>query len=79
MHELRGTLWELKPGSRRSAPGLHHTSFTIPPAQTAHPVEETNQRRQVEQVVLPQPPAGTAGEDTATRVTEGEPQTTPIR
>ena len=56
MHELRGTPWELKPGSRRSAPGLPRTSFTIAPTETASPVEETSQRQQVEQVVLPQPP-----------------------
>ena len=47
--------------------------------ETARPTEETGQRQQVEQVVLPQPSAGTASEDTDTRVIEREPQITQIR
>ena len=31
LDELRGTPWELKPGFRRSAPGLSHTSFAFLP------------------------------------------------
>ena len=41
--------------------------------------EEPSHRQQVELVVLPQPSAGTAGEDTDTRVTEGEPLTASSR
>ena len=65
LDELRGTPWELKPGSPRSAFGLLHTSFAIPPRKL----------QQVEPAVLPE----LAGEDMDTRITEGEPLTAPIR
>ena len=44
--------------------------------ESASPAEKPNQRQRVELAVRsPQPLAGTAGEDTCTRVTEGEPLT----
>ena len=79
LDELRETPWELKPGSRRSAPGQPHTSFAVPPTETASPAEEPSRRQQVEQVVLPQPSSGTAGGDTIMSATEGEPLSAPIR
>ena len=60
LDELRRTAWDLKRGSRRSAPGLPHTSL-------ASLGQEPSQRQQVAQVVLLQPSAGTASEDSPKR------------
>ena len=61
LDEVRRVPWQLKPGSRRSALGPHHTSFA--PLRQANP----RQRQQVEQLAPRQPSAGTADEDTDTR------------
>ena len=47
--------------------------------ETASPAEEPSPRQRVVSLVLPQPSASTAGEDTDTKITEGEPLTVPIR
>ena len=76
LDELRRTPPELKPGSRGSALGLRHTSFAPPPKENATPAREPSQRQQVEQIAPPQSSVGTAGEDTGSGATEGEPDHT---